>query len=81
MSEPNGKKEFSDKLLAQDPPSADQQQRHKEALLKIATKEDERRFFALLARHAHPEPAGLLDSSQGIQQWLKLGIWRPRSHR
>ena len=34
MSEPNGKKEFADNLLAQDPPSADMQQRHKEVLLK-----------------------------------------------
>jgi cytochrome c biogenesis factor len=34
MSEPNGKKEFADNLLAQDPPSADKQQRHKEVLLK-----------------------------------------------
>jgi len=34
MSEPNSKKEFAENLLAQDPPSADKQQRHKEALLK-----------------------------------------------
>ncbi len=34
MSEPNGKKEFADNLLAQDPPSADKQLRHKEVILK-----------------------------------------------
>ncbi len=34
MSEPNSKKEFAENLLAQDPPPADKQQRHKEALLK-----------------------------------------------
>ncbi|NQT03406.1 MAG: hypothetical protein HQ580_15365 [Planctomycetes bacterium] len=34
MSETNSKKEFADNLLAQDTPSADKQQRHKEALLK-----------------------------------------------
>jgi len=34
MSEPNSKKEFANNLLAQDPPPADKQQRHKEALLK-----------------------------------------------
>ena len=34
MSEPNSKKEFAENLLAQDRPSADKQQRHKEALLK-----------------------------------------------
>jgi len=34
MSETNSKKEFADNLLAQDPPPADKQQRHKEALLK-----------------------------------------------
>ena len=34
MSEPNGKKEFANHLLAQDPPSADKQQQHKEVLLK-----------------------------------------------
>ena len=41
MSEPNGKKEFADNLLAQDRPFADKQQRHKEALLKKI----ERRMF------------------------------------
>ena len=34
MSETNGKKEFADNLLAQDPPSADKQLRHKEVILK-----------------------------------------------
>ena len=34
MSEANSKKEFAENLLAQDPPSADKQQRYKEALLK-----------------------------------------------
>ena len=34
MSEPNGKKEFADNLLAQDPPSGDKQLQHKEVLLK-----------------------------------------------
>jgi len=34
MSEPNDKREFANKLLAQDPPSADKQLRHKEVLLK-----------------------------------------------
>jgi len=34
MSEPNGKREFADNLLAQDPPSADKQLRHKEVILK-----------------------------------------------
>ncbi|MHC4560418.1 MAG: hypothetical protein ACYTFW_25630 [Planctomycetota bacterium] len=34
MSEPNGKKEFANNLLAQDPPSADRQLRHKEVLLE-----------------------------------------------
>ncbi|MHC4424719.1 MAG: hypothetical protein ACYSYV_01335 [Planctomycetota bacterium] len=34
MSEPHGKKEFADNLLAQDPPSAEKQLQHKEALLK-----------------------------------------------
>ncbi len=34
MSETNSKKEFANNLLAQDPPPADKQQRHKEALLK-----------------------------------------------
>ena len=34
MSEPNGKKEFANNLLAQDPPSTDKQLRHKEVLLK-----------------------------------------------
>ncbi|HUU17833.1 MAG TPA: hypothetical protein VMW72_11830 [Sedimentisphaerales bacterium] len=34
MYEPNGKREFADNLLAQDPPSTDMQQRHKEVLLK-----------------------------------------------
>lgn len=34
MSEPNGKKEFANNLLAQDPPSADKQLRHKEIILK-----------------------------------------------
>ncbi|MGB2862190.1 MAG: hypothetical protein WBC05_02600 [Sedimentisphaerales bacterium] len=34
MSEPNSTKEFADNLLAQDPPSTDMQQRHKEVLLK-----------------------------------------------
>ena len=34
MSETNSKKEFANNLLAQDRPSADKQQRHKEALLK-----------------------------------------------
>jgi hypothetical protein len=34
MSEQNGKKEFANKLLAQDPPSADKQLRHKEVILK-----------------------------------------------
>lgn len=34
MSEPNGKKEFANNLLAQDPPSADKQLQHKEVILK-----------------------------------------------
>ena len=34
MSEPNDKREFANKLLAQDPPSADKQLRHKEVILK-----------------------------------------------
>ena len=34
MSEPNDKREFANRLLAQDPPSADKQLRHKEILLK-----------------------------------------------
>jgi len=34
MSESNSKKKFADSLLAQDPPSADKQLRHKEVLLK-----------------------------------------------
>jgi hypothetical protein len=34
MSETNSKKEFAENLIAQDPPPADKQQRHKEALLK-----------------------------------------------
>jgi hypothetical protein len=34
MSETNSKKEFAENLLAQDPPSADKQQQHQEALLK-----------------------------------------------
>ncbi|MGD8501151.1 MAG: hypothetical protein PVJ86_10920 [Phycisphaerales bacterium] len=34
MSEPNDKREFANKLLAQDTPSADKQLRHKEILLK-----------------------------------------------
>lgn len=41
MSEPNGKKEFANNLLAQDPPSADKQLRHKEVILKKI----ERRMF------------------------------------